>query len=340
MVDPDGMTKTTQDTQKAFDRLVEARERTRKRLDDVSERQTEIRTDLARLAVSDDEEDAAKALRSELHDLREEAQELEGVLPLIDERVEEARAALHRQAVEETFAQVRKVAGGLVGEHPRHVERAEEHERKAEESREKASDAATRSHRLRAAAEAVGRLLELDPGETKTVSHVRPPRRGPRWFLQSGKLRQAAREAVKHLDAEGLLSDTARQAIEARVEELSDVEEARCHQAQQQARRDEHAEERAQAQATVDLWLRDLLEDGPVPRKRAVAMARTEGFSVTRGEASLSSARRRLGVVPVEQIEDPGRPRASWWALPGTWREEEYRRIRDGGETPVSAVRF
>lgn len=312
------------------------------RIDTVRERQAEIRERFSEILADAPGEvtPEAEELMGERRALSEEEGELASIVPVFDEKIEAARADLAREAVGETFASAKKTAGGLVSEWSRHLERAEEAERTAEECREKAESGANRSFRLRWAVQAVGRLLGVEAVEIRTVSGVRPPRSPIRDHLGQGKLRRAGEEALQILDAEDLLSPEAKEAIEDAIADLDDDEEARRRREENKTRVDAQAAEQEEAREEVDAWLRDLLSDGPVRLERVRRAARANEVAlVPRGThgADLHSARKRLGIEVVERIEDPERPRPSWWAIPGTWDDEAFRRLGSGGATLAGA---
>lgn len=336
---------TIKERKTKLERLHEARETASGRIETIEARLDEITDALAELRVQvegDLDGDAAGELRQERGELEDERREMRAILPVVERRIADARDDLDQAAAEETIQRLRQTAGGLTGEYPRHVERAEEYEEKAQNSREKARAAVSRSWRARWAAQAVAALLDVEAGEISTVAGVRPPRAPIRTFISQRKLRRAGREAIKFLDGEGLLSDEAATAIERAIVALDDDEEARRREEQRRAKLDVTAREREQARETVDDFLRDLLQRGPVPRERIADAARHNGIPLTPGGdgahgANLLDARQRLGILAIERIEDRQRPRPSWWALPGRWDGDEFRMIRDASRSSSMA---
>lgn len=316
--------------------LEDAEAKARTRLGAIRARKNEIREELADLHEGEETDSGeTERLRQEIVSLRGELAELIEVVPKLQGRIEEARQELHRAAVEEMIGRARKVAGGLVGEHPRHLERAKAYERKAEESRSKADEAAGRANMLADAGEAVDQLLQLGNGGIRRVSG-----RGSdlQKQIEAGKLRRAARSALGILEREGLLTDEARTAVLAGIESLDDEEERRRWTERQEEVRSAQAREAEQAREEVDAWLRGLLEGGPVLRDRIMARAKRDGVLIGGSpvRADLRSARRRLDVVPLiarEEIET-----ATWWGLPGTWSEERFQEAEGGDRSPASMV--
>jgi len=153
--------------------------------------------------------------------------------------------------------------------------------------------------------------------------------------IETGKLRRAARSALRILEAEGLLTDDARTAVLAGIESVDDEEERRRWTERQEEVRNAQAREAEEAREAVDAWLRDVLRDGPVLRDRIMARARRDGIRIGGSpvRADLRSARRRLGIEVLERGEDDQRPRPAWWALAGTWDDEVYRKLGSAGGT-------
>lgn len=317
--------------------LEDAEAKARTRLGAIRARKNEIREQLADLHEGKETDSGeTERLRQEIVSLRGELAELIEVIPKLQGRIEEARQALHRAAVGEMIGKARKIAGGLVGERPRHLERAEAFERKAEESRQKAGEAASRANLLADAGEAVGQLLQLESGGIRRVSG-----RGSdlQKQIEAGKLRRAARSALGILEAEGLLTDDARTAVLAGIEGVDDEEERRRWTERQEETRNAQAREAEEAREEVDAWLRDVLSDGPVLRDRIMARAKRHGIRIggSSVRADLRSARRSLEVVPLIARDEVGKP--TWWGLPETWDAERFQEAEGGDRVPASMVR-
>lgn len=301
--------------QRDLDRLRDTRGRVADRLETIRSRTAEIREELAALAVDGDPEERARVLREERRELDAEREELEGISPVLASREEEALEALRRAAVEDLAGRARKVAGGLAGEHPRHVGRAEEWEQKAADARAKAEAAAERARALADALAVLAVLTGVDTGSVKTV-----PGTGGRTsigrHLNLGNVRRAAPEALRILKREDLLTPEAEEAVEAGLERWTPESEQRWRERDQQEERDARALERAKVREEVDAWLRDVLKGGPVLRERVFSRAKAAGITLNRDpyQGDVLAAKARIGAVPVEREGDDGR--ATWWWIP------------------------
>jgi len=335
-------TKDAKETKKVLGRYLDGIGVATGRINEIEARQEEIRERFEAILEEAPGEvtPEAKDLMVERRELSDEHSEMLRIRAALERKAADARVTLGRLAVEATVSKARKTAGGLVGEWSNHLQRAEEYERKARESREKAEGGAARSYRLSWAVRAVGRILAIETGEVRTVSGVRPPRASIRNHLDQGKLRRACEETLAILDAEDVLTDEAKEAIESAIERLDDEEEARRRGEKAKAARAKDEAKREEAREAVDEWLREILRDGPVPRDRIYRAARANDVAISHKSpggshgADLTSAVRERKSVPVhvlERVDDP-RPRPVWWALAGTaYDDEGFRRVGSGG---------
>jgi len=276
-------------------------------------------------------------LREELEEARSLREDLEGVEPVLAERIEERRELACRALAEERLASIKKAIGGLRGELPRHLKRAEEAGEAYLEALRKATDARPRATYLVEEARALCRRFGLTMPELELPEGVDPALRKvdapPRTRVPHTLHAKAPEDAVKIVARALERWGDGCPSVEI-LAEAGEPEEPWTPEAEQEAEKERQEAERQERRATVDEWLRGALEAGPRPRGevRGAAVASDElrdayprsGWSSKEAVEVLSASRRRLEVEDVQRKADGAR----CWALPGTWSEEDFTRPR------------